>query len=276
MEHGENFKREGLPALQQVYYLMELERLGRNGKKRGSVTRIAKTCGVHRSSVNRYFKKCLEEGYLTEGLDLTEKGKKWLGEYRQLIRRLRVYFQEMGMDEAETEGNVRVMIEHMEPKTILCMIQKQTEQGSLREQEAKQMVGGMIHYGTYPVDFALYRQDGKKQGERSVADRGFQKPALLRHNRRGSYLQLEICETQGKSRVSGITMRGHLESLKYRDRGILCQADIRAGRLKIPLRVFAFRKKQDGTLKGILPVTVSASVGRTHMPESTALLIFWF
>ncbi|MFR4896271.1 MAG: hypothetical protein ACLUB0_08880 [Blautia hansenii] len=71
-------------------------------------------------------------------------------------------------------------------------------------------------------------------------------------------------------------MRGHLESLKYRDRGILCQADIRAGRLKIPLRVFAFRKKQDGTLKGILPVTVSASVGRTHMPESTALLIFWF
>ena len=201
---------------------------------------------------------------------------KWLGEYRQLIRRLRVYFQEMGMDEAETEGNVRVMIEHMEPKTILCMIQKQTEQGSLREQEAKQMVGGMIHYGTYPVDFALYRQDGKKQGERSMADRGFQKPALLRHNRRGSYLQLEICETQGKSRVSGITMRGHLESLKYRDRGILCQADIRAGRLKIPLRVFAFRKKQDGTLKGILPVTVSASVGRTHMPESTALLIFWF
>ena len=51
MEQGENFKREGLPALQQVYYLMELERLGRNGKKRGSVTRIAKTCGVHRSSV---------------------------------------------------------------------------------------------------------------------------------------------------------------------------------------------------------------------------------
>ena len=128
MEQGENFKREGLPALQQVYYLMELERLGKNGKKRGSVTRIAKTCGVHRSSVNRYFKKCLEGGYLTEGLDLTEKGKKWLGEYRQLIRRLRVYFQEMGMDEAETEGNVRVMIEHMEPKTILCMIQKQTEQ----------------------------------------------------------------------------------------------------------------------------------------------------
>lgn len=75
MEQGENFKREGLPALQQVYYLMELERLGKNGKKRGSVTRIAKTCGVHRSSVNRYFKKCLEEGYLTEGLDLTEKGK---------------------------------------------------------------------------------------------------------------------------------------------------------------------------------------------------------
>ena len=48
MEQGENFKREGLPALQQVYYLMELERLGRNGKKRGSVTRIAKTCGVQK------------------------------------------------------------------------------------------------------------------------------------------------------------------------------------------------------------------------------------
>ena len=30
MEQGENFKREGLPALQQVYYLMELERLWRN------------------------------------------------------------------------------------------------------------------------------------------------------------------------------------------------------------------------------------------------------
>ena len=33
MEQGENFKREGLPALQQVYYLMELERLGKTERK---------------------------------------------------------------------------------------------------------------------------------------------------------------------------------------------------------------------------------------------------
>ena len=29
MEQGENFKREGVAYLQQVYYLMDVERLGR-------------------------------------------------------------------------------------------------------------------------------------------------------------------------------------------------------------------------------------------------------
>ena len=67
MAQGDNLKRENLPTMQLLRYLTELEK---QGGKRGSVTAVAKACGVHHGSVSRYLKICSEQGYLTEDYTL--------------------------------------------------------------------------------------------------------------------------------------------------------------------------------------------------------------
>ncbi len=34
-------------------------------------------------------------------------------------------------------------------------------------------------------------------------------------------------------------------------------------------------KTRQGNVKGMVSITVTCSVGKAHMPESTALLMFW-
>ena len=59
------------PSMLQIQYLMELEKVG---KKRGSVTMIADICGVSHGPVSRFFKECMERGYLTEKYEFTAEG----------------------------------------------------------------------------------------------------------------------------------------------------------------------------------------------------------
>ena len=50
MAQGDNFKRDGLPTMQMLRFLEELERQG-NG--RGSIAAIAERCGANHGSVSR-------------------------------------------------------------------------------------------------------------------------------------------------------------------------------------------------------------------------------
>lgn len=72
MEKGEHLKRQNRPTMLQLQYL---QRLSRVEKKRGAQGSIAESYGVNRSTVNRYFKNCIERGILTESLEFTAAGK---------------------------------------------------------------------------------------------------------------------------------------------------------------------------------------------------------
>ena len=141
----------------------------------------------------------------------------------------------------------------------------------LTEQFLREMLPEKIEC---PVYFMLYRnKDGR--AAISMADHGFEKPATLKHNRRGSWLLLKRKEMQGFSRINGERMTGHLDTLKYDQEGTLIQAEYKDGMIRIPLRAFQFHRRQGGEVRGILSVTMTCSVGRSHMPESTAVLVFW-
>ena len=71
------------PSMLQIQYLMELEKVG---KKRGSVTMIADICGVSHGPVSRFFKECMERGYLTEKYEFTAEGTHALLIYKKLLR----------------------------------------------------------------------------------------------------------------------------------------------------------------------------------------------
>ena len=111
-----------------------------------------------------------------------------------------------------------------------------------------------------PVYFMLYRNKEGKMAL-SMADQGFEKPATLKHNRRGSWLILKRKEMQGFSRINREKMSGHLDTLKYDQEGTLIQAECRDDMIRIPLRAFQFHRRQGGEVRGALSVTMTALEG---------------
>lgn len=275
MAQGENLKRDNLPTMQQIRYLTELERLE---NKRGNVTMIAEICQVHHGSVSRYLKKCMENGILTENYTFTKEGRIWLRNYKRLIEELQAYFRNIGIMETDIGPYVKKMIENMDYFVLSSMMRSDQRIRKKHFVERKWQVPenflkAILEYGNHPVSFMLYRA-GQNKGI-SMANRGFEHPAVLKHNKRGSWIQLTVREMCANSRVNGMKMNGHLESLKYEMSGIFHMAEIKDGKLKIPLEACSFNKSKGGEMTGMIPVTVTCSVGRMHMPESTAILFFW-
>ena len=99
MDRKEDYKIENLTML-QIQYLIELNKLE---KKKGAVRMIAAKCGVNHSQVSRFFKKCIEEGELTESLDFTENGKRKLDWRCKIMRDVRDYLERSGITEGTEE-----------------------------------------------------------------------------------------------------------------------------------------------------------------------------
>lgn len=277
MEQGENFRRNHLPTVQQLRYLRELKKAG---SKRGCVGKVADICGVNHGTVSRFFRICCDNGWLTEKLQFTEAGAAWLDGYLKLQEGLRDYLQRIGTAPRDMQETVRSLIENVSYDTLTAMLRgcrtsQSARTGEKKETAKKNIAANILEYGTCPVHFMLFRKDRKNGYAASMADRGFRKPGTLRHSRRGSWLELEICEMTAASRVNGQLMEGRLDTLKYEKDGILQPAVRRNGKVRIPLEVCRIQKRQGGELRGELQVMVTGSVGRAHMPESTAVLMFW-
>ena len=97
---------------------------------------------------------------------------------------------------------------------------------------------------------------------------------MIRYNKRGAYLELTIREMDAVSRVNGEDMSGYLATLKYLHQGIFRYADIKNGKVRIPLDACYYQNFDNGVLRGNVMITVTCSVGNAHMPENTARVVF--
>src|SRR5699024_11437752 len=151
---GDDLKRENLPTMQLLRYLTELEK---QGGKRGSVTAVAKACGVHHGSVSRYLKICCELGYLTEDYTFTERGKTWLAGYQRLLEDLPVFLRKAGVPEREIPQNVKNLIENTDYLTLTAVLRydrnrKDDFQGKNRA-ATRNILSEVLEYGTSEVFF---------------------------------------------------------------------------------------------------------------------------
>lgn len=277
MGQGDNFKRDNLPTMLQIRCLNELECLGNH---RGCVALIARKCRVNHSSVSRCLKNSCEQGYLTTSYQFTIYGRAWLAGYKMLLEDLEGYLCRIGMQEKEIPAYKKRLIETFDYHMLTAMVRNDHDMRKIctaenRGTTSKNYLRGALKPGSHPVYYMIYRMESKNGNRKSMANRAFLKPAYLTHNKRGSWLELTICEMQEHSRVNKIKMIGHLQSLKYEQGGMLFQAEVKEGKVRIPLEAFQLRKKRGGEIKGVAAITVTCNVGRLHMPESTALLIFW-
>ncbi|MDO4287445.1 MAG: hypothetical protein Q4C40_06955 [Eubacteriales bacterium] len=272
-----NQKRRNLPTLLQLQYLRELEQME---VSRGFISLIAERCGVSHVAVSKYIKSCVESGILTEDYAFTEYGCTWLHGYLALIQELEGYLRDIGVPEQEISENVRTLVESTEQHTLQAMIHSHTR--AQQKQTAKRRTWisedfrkEVLQHGNCRVQFKLYRLNGTQRNAFSMANHGFDKRAYVLRSGEREYLELTIQDMNANSRVDGHLMCGHLETLKYEMDGLLQVAPLEDRRLRIPLEACRFHRGQGGELTGMIPVTLTCSVGRIHMPESTALLTFW-
>lgn len=264
------------PSMLQIRYLTELAKIG---KKRGSVALIADTCGVSHGPVSRFFKECMGVGYLTDTYEFTEKGTQALRTYQRILKEVGLYLERIGIPEVEITEKTRQLVENVDYSLLMTMTRnsgqvKESRNQQIAEEETSYYLENVLEKGRFDVGIAIY-QLGSEGTRLSMANNGFEHLTCIRNNNRGNWIELIIREMHAHSRIDGADMRGRLSSLKYEDQGQLYEAAIREGKVRIPLSACRFMKTRLGNVKGMVPITVTCSVGKAHMPESTALLMFW-
>ena len=262
------------PSMLQIQYLMELEKVG---KKRGSVTMIADICGVSHGPVSRFFKECMERGYLTEKYEFTAEGTHALLIYKKLLRDVKLYLKAMNIPEKEIPEKMRQLIENVDYDLLRNMIRngRQTAEHIEKQDKSQEyardsqhsrepnayFIEKILEKGKFQVGIAVHQMSRNSETRISMAHQGFEHLALIRNN--------------GRSRIDGTRMWGHISSLKYEKQGQLYEAVIKDGHLKIPLSACHFFRGRMGNVKGTVHITVACNIGNAHMPESTAVLTFW-
>ena len=277
MEKGEHLKRQNRPTMLQLKYLQGLSRVE---KKRGAQGSIAGYYNVNRSTVNRFFKNCIERGILTEALEFTVEGQEWLDRYVRLYENLQKYLEEIGARPEEIEETIDVIVEDIDIHMLELMINAHAEKKSVykrKENELNQEIQNNLQKcERHPVVFRLYRMNKKPgQSRDSMAMRGFEETAEIVQDKGESYLELKVKDMSAHSRVNGETMVGKLKTLKYEHDEVLETDDIVNNIVRIPMEACKIHKWTGVGTMGVVPVTVTCSVGLVHMPESTALLYFW-
>lgn len=278
MEKGQHFKRQNRPTMQQLQYLKELEGAE---KKRGIQRSIAEHCQVNSSTVNRYFKTCIERGILTDALTFTEEGKEWWQRYSDLYQKLISYLTEIGGKKEEAEETAEGMIENIDIHMLELILsahgnKKSVYIGKKRQHLDLEIQKNLKKCERHRVVFRLYRIN-RKQGESvdSMAMNGFEETAEIIQDNGKSYLELRVKDMAATSRINGREMKGHLSTLKYQYDGIMQTVNVENHRVKIPMEACRIHRWSGVGTMGMVPVTVTCSVGQIHMPESTALLYFW-
>ena len=267
------------PSMLQIQYLMELEKVG---KKRGSVTMIADICGVSHGPVSRFFKECMERGYLTEKYEFTAEGTHALLIYKKLLRDVKLYLKAMNIPEKEIPEKMRQLIENVDYDLLRNMIrngrqtaehiekQDKSQEDARDSQHSREsnayFIEKILEKGKFQVGIAVHQMSRNSETRISMAHQGFEHLALIRNNTRGSWLELTIREVNGQSRIDGTRMWGHISSLKYEKQGQLYEAVIKDGHLRIPLSACHFFRGRMGNVKGtvtlLLPVILETHICR--------------
>ena len=98
----------------------------------------------------------------------------------------------------------------------------------------------------------------------------------MKKNKRGCYLELTIKSNACAIRVNGQEMTGHLKRLKYLQGDMYKVADIRNGKVRIPLEACNFQNFDHGVLRGNLAITRVLFRGRGTYAGNTARLVLLF
>lgn len=242
---------------------------------------IARWMNVNRSTISRCFKRYREEGFLKEN-DFTEKGTEFLTYYKKIEEELYQYFASLGINEEQQKQAVSGMFDSVDIDTIQKICQKEKmhlKYESIGKNESYEITKiqyeDLHHYikeGQYKVPFTIYRQGGDRKSL-SMADHGFEKPAIFYFQKDRNYVELTMKEMKAMTK-GGVLLSGHIQNVKCTSRkDMLKDLPIHKKKLKIPLEDFEFENLSDTEIMGQIQLFMISSVGEKRMPESVATLV---
>ena len=159
------------------------------------------------------------------------------------------YLTEVGAREDERQKAAEAMIENTDIHILQLMLNDHQKQKYRRMKEVtvqSEMSVTFRDEARCQVEFAVYKMSRKVHKNRfSMAMHGFEEEAWIVQRSTGRYLELTLKEISGN-------------------------------KLYIPMNAFKMHRWPGGEQIASISITVTGSVGRMHMPESTALLSVWF
>lgn len=245
---------------------------------------IGRQMDVNRSTISRCFKVYREEGFLQDK-EFTKKGKEFLEYYKTIEADLYQYFASIGINKEQQKQAVTGMFDTADIDTIQKLCQKEKmhlKYESIGKNDSKEItkiahedLDCYIKDGIYKVSFSIYRQ-GKDWRTLSMADDGFEKPALLYFQKNKRYLELTVREMKAMTK-GGALLSGHIQTVKCRSsKDILYELPIKNRKILIPLEDFEFENLSETEIMAQTQLVMTSSVGEKRMPESVAMLVVKF
>ena len=156
------------PTMFQLQCLKRLRKQQQDGAGCNEAE-IARSLSVNRSTVSRCLKRSVELGILTEnGYEFTKKGNEVLEYYLDVEKELIYYFERIGVEKEARYQAVAGMLDAVDIKTIQTICQREKmhlQYENIGQKNLGQMLddpqenaGVVLPYGTYEVDFSIYRQ----------------------------------------------------------------------------------------------------------------------
>lgn len=259
--------------------LRVLEELLAGGNYRGFVSDAAARLGCSPPSVTQFLKKCVANGWLSDDYRFTAAGQTWAESYLATRDRLQTHLEQSGLPREEMETNLSALLEHIDQHVLNTLLQGAREEEPVvfrRARLSTEAVERIEWRLPRQADFCFYRSEPDRNGNMfSMANEAFDQTGWLVEHGGQVCLQLTTRRIRGISRADGREYTGSLSQMRYGADGLLTQAEMDQGRLWLPLKDFRFTVGDGDELKGLLWTAITSTVGRIHMPESTALLVLW-
>ena len=88
---------------------------------------VADICGVSHGPVSRFFKECVNYGYLTEQYTFTEAGTRALRMYERILQVTQSYLTRLGVSEESRQESLRQLIENVDYELLLSITRRDTQ-----------------------------------------------------------------------------------------------------------------------------------------------------
>ena len=248
---------------------------------------IGRYLNIPKSTLSRIMQRMEGDGLLDRSdiyhPALTKKGSE-IAEELQMCYEGTLHFLEVIGDESEETKKAAFSLTQVMTDRMMDKIQKYCFRRYFHEKAADNVIlkGSQIAkylpQGIYRVPYLFVRPKVKYRRFVSMANDAFGGMRLIIDGKNSRVILLTQ-ETEQKSALTGLKMKGRPFNLryKYNDKYYPCMLD--RSRAVIPLSAFRVKNRRPDTEEGCYLASVimrmECTVGRIHMPPSEAKLLIW-